>query len=554
MVASSRAVENPPSHVDARPRVVAGLRLLRRVGSGGEGEVWEARDLDGARKALKLIRPEFLPAAEEMARRGRHLRRIDHPALVRVHRSGRLQGSTLDGWGFLEMDFVDGDPLGDAPADLEALERLGPLAEALDALHAGEWSDGVPLVHRDVKPANLIARPDGEVVLVDCSTLRGTDATQLTRIGTPLFAAPEVMHGRVGPAADVYSFGVTIVALVTGARGEELAALLADPDTLDLPEAVHRALSPDPSGRPASCRAVLDAGTAIDPTLLPPLPWLPEERSSAVGDLGHRPAPTGPGERPPGHSTDGWPLVPQLPTEARQAPENWWPTAQGRGGSLISWLGVLAVSVWLLWQAAVGGGALAWLGSTVGVDLAAGWRVPVAVGLAAAVHVVAARVAGQGWAVTLLAPPAAWGWLLGERTALPGPARAWTRTAVTGTLAAALAVGIATVTTDVDGVGMPGPSVALVAAAGGVVVVALACAAGRHAGAGRVLLRLLLAPVWLAGALLLLTAGLVGALAALPAGRSAGLWRLVSGTLGGAGAFAGLAGAGRDRQPPDPRG
>lgn len=559
------------SPVDARPRVVAGLRLLRRVGSGGEGEVWEARDRDGARKALKLIRPEFLPSLDELARRGRHLRRIDHPALVRVHRSGRLQGSTLDGWGFLEMDFVDGEPMGDAPADPEALERLEPLAEALDALHAGEWSDGVPLVHRDVKPANLIARPDGEVVLVDCSTLRGTDATQLTRIGTPVFAAPEVMQGRVGPAADVYSFGVTIVALVTGARGEDLARLLADPETLDLPDTVRRALSPDPAGRPGSCRAVLDAGTTIDPALLPPLPPLLGGGSSATPDLvdvsafeagrdqfGERPE-DGWGDELAGERTSGgWASVPEPPSGVARESDEWWPRTRGRGGTLVSWLATLGVCAWLLWQAAGGGGALARLAEAVGLEwVAGGLRGPVAAVMAAAVHLVAVRLAGQGWGVALLAPPAAWGWLLGERTALPGPARAWTRATVTGTLAVAVAVGLAAGADAgfASGVGDPEAVTGLGAVVAlAVVFSALACVAGRHGGAGRILLRLLLAPAWLAGTALLVAAGLVGALLALPAGRPAGPWRLVSGTLAGAGAFAGLAGAGRDRQPPDPRG
>src|SRR5680860_1306681 len=227
----------------ARPRIVAGLRLVRLVGRGGEGEVWEARDEIGRRRALKLIRPESLADRREDEVRGTWLERIDHPA-----------------------------------PEPDVLDRLAPLAEALDLLHDGHWSDGVPLVHRDVKPANIVDTTDGRLVLVDPSTLRGLEVEDLemTRVGTPLFAAPEVVTGRLGPAADVYSFAVTAVALVTGTRGRELAALLADPEALDLPWGVRAALSPDPHRRPRTCAAVL---AERDPSR-----WLPAE--GRAGRLG----------------------------------------------------------------------------------------------------------------------------------------------------------------------------------------------------------------------------------------------------------------------------
>ncbi len=292
-----------------RPHVVEGLRLVALVGRGGEGEVWEARDRRGRRRALKLVRPDCLAPPREAVVRGRLLVRIDHPALVRVHRSGLLSGWSddpgaggeaereLEGWGFVEMDFIDGPSLATAAADPDVLERLAPLAEALDLLHAGHWSDGVPMVHRDVKPANIVEDTDGRLILVDPSTLRGVDDGQLTRIGTPLFCAPEVMLGDVTPAADVYSFAATIVALATGRRGSALAEILRDPGEFDLPPGVRQALSSHPSQRPLSCRAVLRQGLVADP--LPELPTWGDAWRDGTGDLAAGPAAPDDGWGPP---------------------------------------------------------------------------------------------------------------------------------------------------------------------------------------------------------------------------------------------------------------
>lgn len=235
---------------------MAGVALVRMVGSGGEGEVWDAQRPDGSRCALKLIRPAVLADPMVVRQRGRWLVRIDHPALVEVVRGGRITTGAYAGWGYLEMGFVEGESLATAAALPDALERLRPVAEALDLLHRGTWSDGVPLIHRDVKPANLIAT-DGGLVLVDPSTLRDVGALDLTRVGTPRYVAPEVASGRFGPAADVYSLGVTAAALLTGARGEALDRVLADPVAHGLPSGIVEAVRADPAARPASCREVL---------------------------------------------------------------------------------------------------------------------------------------------------------------------------------------------------------------------------------------------------------------------------------------------------------
>ena len=452
----------------ARPRMVVGLRLVRLVGSGGEGEVWEARDERGRQRALKLIRPDAL--ASDADDRGRHLLAINHPALVRVYRGGRLTGGSLHGWGFLEMDFIDGPSLQDAPPDPGVLDRLWPLAEALDHLHAGTWTDGLPLVHRDVKPANLVEDSDGELVLVDPSTLRGVDATELTRIGTPVFSAPEVMTGRFGPPADVYSFAVTVVALLTGARGEELAALLDEAHTLDLPDGVAFALSPVPGDRPASCGAVLEAGTELadDPTMMLPLGRLHPEHPPY--DM--RPQPT--------LTPAGGYASPLHPPPPPTRPRRLWPWV---------WIFTLLVTVPALAVAA-------------GVD-SRELLLPAAA-VAAVIHLLAHLAARGSMGLAVFVPPVAWAVLMGRRVAGGARRRAWASAVFTAAMVpgtAGLIVGLTRSPRDIP--------LALVGVAVTAVFVLVVAAAANGLGGGAVGVRLLLVPLWAVGAAVLVVGGLL---------------------------------------------
>ena len=244
--------------------VVADRQIVRLLGSGGEGDVWEAMRPDGSRCALKLVRPEVLPDPDEVRRRGAWLVRIEHPAMVRVSRGGRFTAGGMAGWGFVEMDLVEGPSLQSVSPVADALDRLAPIADALDMLHAGAWSDGVPLIHRDVKPGNLIAARAG-LVLVDPSTMRGLDTRDLTRVGTPAYVAPEVHSGRFGPLADVYSLAATAAALMTGARGGALLPILRAPWEHDLPESVCLGLADHPADRPSTCADVVRGHDRVTP-------------------------------------------------------------------------------------------------------------------------------------------------------------------------------------------------------------------------------------------------------------------------------------------------
>jgi serine/threonine protein kinase len=241
---------------------VLGMQLRHRIGLGGEGEVWAAAARDGSPRAVKLIRPDVVAEPVTFARRAEALARIDDPAFVRVLNARVLASGEWAGWGAMVMELVEGEPLDDAHLGAAAFADLEPLALALDRLHDGEWSDGDPLVHRDVKPSNLIRADDGRIVLVDPSSLR-TVGGDMTYVGTPLFVAPEVPSGRFGRAADVYSFAATLLALYAGARGDELAGLLAEPETLDVPEPLIRALSPVPGERPERCADLVDTTQTV---------------------------------------------------------------------------------------------------------------------------------------------------------------------------------------------------------------------------------------------------------------------------------------------------
>lgn len=194
------------------------IELLERIGQGGMGEVWRGRHRRlGREVAVKYIaealldRPGF---AGRFLREARLLARVRHPGVVAVFDAGEE-----DGVPFLVMELVAGSPLGARlPLPLpEALRVVIAAAEALQAAHEA----GV--VHRDVKPDNLLCTPEGRVVLIDfgIATAPGEAAGTLTRagalLGTPAFLPPEVLAGQPADVrADVYALGGVLAAAVTG--------------------------------------------------------------------------------------------------------------------------------------------------------------------------------------------------------------------------------------------------------------------------------------------------------------------------------------------------
>ncbi|WP_229825992.1 serine/threonine-protein kinase [Streptomyces sindenensis] len=222
-------------------RVIDGrFTLVERLGSGGMGMVWRARDEALHRDvALKEVRPPDPALAEydpegartlraRVLREARALARVDHPNVVTVH---HIVDPGEDGYPWIVMELVAGSSLHDrlatgpmAPADAAELGR--GILSALSAAHA------VGIQHRDVKPANVLLRPDGRPVLTDFGIAAIRESTSLTMtgalIGSPDYIAPERIRGTEGdPSSDLWSLGMMLYVAVEGRHPLRRATTLA---------------------------------------------------------------------------------------------------------------------------------------------------------------------------------------------------------------------------------------------------------------------------------------------------------------------------------------
>lgn len=199
--------------------------LSRRIAGGGMGDVWRAHDqvLDRA-VALKLLRSEYLDEPAFLARfraEARLAGLLDHPGIAAVHDYGEVDGPGGAAW--LVMELVEGQPLSrilaqhGALTPEQALDVIGQTACALQAAHdAG-------VIHRDVKPGNLLVQPDGVVKITDFGIARAAGAAPLTRTGTVLgtahYLSPEQVQGKsASTASDIYALGVVAYECFAGRR------------------------------------------------------------------------------------------------------------------------------------------------------------------------------------------------------------------------------------------------------------------------------------------------------------------------------------------------
>ncbi|WP_078859720.1 serine/threonine-protein kinase [Streptomyces rubellomurinus] len=270
---------------------IGSYAVVRELGAGGMGTVYLARSRGGRLLAVKVARPEL---AADTAFRARFRVEVEAARRVGGFHTAQVVDADPDGeppW--LATAYVPGPTLAhliaaEGPMAEGELRQLGAaLAEALQAVH------GCGLVHRDLKPGNIIMAPDGPRV-VDFGIARAVESTRLTitghAFGTPGYLAPEQAEGReVTGAADVFALGAVLVAAAGGsAFGEGTPMMLmyrsvhAEADLSPVPEGIYgivgACLEKDPARRPTT-EQLLDAFTGVvdashPPTLVVPPPTL----------------------------------------------------------------------------------------------------------------------------------------------------------------------------------------------------------------------------------------------------------------------------------------
>ncbi|MCM4079565.1 serine/threonine-protein kinase [Paractinoplanes hotanensis] len=254
-------------------------RLDDRIAAGGMGEVWRATDTvlgrDVAVKTLHADRAGDPGFQERFRHEARSMAALHHPGVADVYDFGE----TADGTdAYIVMARIDGQPLTERIAErgrLTAAETMSVVAQAARALEAAHEAG---IVHRDVKPSNLIIKDDGAVVLVDFGVARSAGSSTLTGarevVGTAMYIAPEqVSKETTGPPADIYALGVVAFHCLAGHppfTGDNPIAIamqhLSEPPP-DLPEdvppavraVVVRAMAKNPADRFPTAAAMAEA-------------------------------------------------------------------------------------------------------------------------------------------------------------------------------------------------------------------------------------------------------------------------------------------------------
>lgn len=287
-----------PGAGGAAPAVVGPYRLVRRLGGGGMGSVYEAEDTStGRHVALKLIEPEYAAspdAIDRFRREGELASRLAHPRCVFV-----LAADEDKGRPYIVMELMTGSTLDDLVREKGPLPPEDALRKILDVIEGLHEAHQLGLVHRDVKPSNCFIEENGRVKVGDFGLAKSLVAeTHLTRtgtfLGTPLYAAPEqIKKEAVDAQSDIYSVAATLYFLLTGRApfqsGDPMATMARivadDPPPMrtlrpELPKALDRAvLRGLERDRKRRWRSLDEFRRAL-------LPFLPAEPS--VGGLGLR--------------------------------------------------------------------------------------------------------------------------------------------------------------------------------------------------------------------------------------------------------------------------
>ncbi|WP_306233545.1 protein kinase domain-containing protein [Agrococcus beijingensis] len=256
-------------------------QLTSRIAIGGMGEVWQATDqVIGRTVALKILKDEYMgdPGFLERFRaEARHAALVNHEGIANVFDYGEEEGSA-----FLVMELVPGEPLSailDRDRTLSADKVLDIVAQTSAALHAAHQAG---LVHRDIKPGNLLITPEGRVKITDFGIARIADQVPLTAtgqvMGTVQYLSPEQASGQqAAPSTDIYSLGIVAYEALAGRRpftGESQVAIAmshindAPPDLpTTVPEPVRNlvlsCIAKTPADRPTSAAHLSRAATML---------------------------------------------------------------------------------------------------------------------------------------------------------------------------------------------------------------------------------------------------------------------------------------------------
>ncbi|MEQ8821473.1 MAG: serine/threonine-protein kinase [Sumerlaeia bacterium] len=202
------------------PQMIGPYRVIRRLGEGGMGEVLLAEDAKlGRHVAIKLIRRELVTAPQFLERFEREAKlcaRLNHPRVVSLYQVGEVDGNP-----YQVLEYVKGMTLREllrTPPPLPLAKVCEFFAQAAEGLEAARAAG---IIHRDIKPGNIMVRDDGLVKVMDFGLSKGQDMDGLTQtqaaLGTPEYMAPEQAEGKpLDHRADIYALGISLFQCVTG--------------------------------------------------------------------------------------------------------------------------------------------------------------------------------------------------------------------------------------------------------------------------------------------------------------------------------------------------
>ncbi|QOI99599.1 MAG: serine/threonine protein kinase [Phycisphaeraceae bacterium] len=288
---------------------IPGYRVLGKLGAGAMATVWKAKQLSLDRTVAIKVLPRKFTSSQQFIERfyaeGRSAAQLNHPNIVQAYDVGKAGD-----YHYFVMEFVDGRTVHDdivkhkRYSEKEAVEIAIQVCEAL--LHAHERG----LIHRDVKPKNIMINREGIVKLADMGLARAisdkeaAEAEQGKAFGTPYYISPEQIRGelKIGPPADIYSLGATLYHMVTGnvpfdgknpsaVMHKHLKEALVPPDHVNprlsagVSEVIEMMMAKDPRQRYATCRDLMTDLRAVKEGKTPPIAHKDVFDSKALASL-----------------------------------------------------------------------------------------------------------------------------------------------------------------------------------------------------------------------------------------------------------------------------